>query len=143
VPRKILRAQRFQLPEISIPRSGSAQETLVRQSTSSTQTLERAQVSALDGIVLTEILHLSPRRVHRVAHAFAHPAKDREVRGVGQVLFHNRDDYVERQPGNGDARLRVEVPLSLARARLDAARRLGDHHVLCRVHRARRCVCRA
>ena len=107
--------------EISNPRSGSAQETLVRQSTSSAQTLERAQVSALEGIVLTELLHLPPGRVHRVAHVFAHGAKHREVRGVGQVLFHKNDGDIEGKARKSDARLRVEVPLSIARARLDTA----------------------
>jgi hypothetical protein len=54
VPREILRAaQRHQRLEISDPRSSSAQETLVRQSTSSAQTLERAHVSASNGIVFT------------------------------------------------------------------------------------------
>jgi hypothetical protein len=109
-PRKILRAQRLQLLEISNPRSGSAQETLVRQSTSSTQTLERAQVSALDGIVFLELLHLPPGRVHRVAHAFAHRAKHREVRGVGQVLFNKRDGDIEGKARDGDAHLRVAGP---------------------------------
>jgi hypothetical protein len=92
VPREILHAaQRLQRLEISDPRSRSAQETLVRQSTSSAQTLERAHVSAFDGIVFTELLHLPSGRVHRGAHPAAHRAKHREVGGVGQVFFHNRD----------------------------------------------------
>ena len=128
VPRDILReAKRLQRLEISTPRSGSAQEKLVRQSTSSAQTLERAHISALGGIIFFEPLNLPPGRVHRVAHAFAHRAKRREIRGIGQVLFNNRHRDVERQPGNGDARLRVEDPLTLARTRPDAARRLGGH----------------
>ena len=107
--------------EISNPRSGSAQETLVGQSTSSAQTLERSHVSAFDGIVLTELLYLPPGRVHRVAHAFAHRAKHREVRGVGKVFLNNRDGDIEGKAREGDAHLRIEVPFTLARARLDAA----------------------
>jgi hypothetical protein len=34
---------------------------------------------------------------------------------------------MEGQDRKSDARLRVAVPLTLARARLDAACRLGDH----------------
>ena len=80
-----------------------------------------AHISALEGIVLTELLYLPPRRVHRVAHVFAHGAKHREVRGVGQVLFHKNDGDIEGKARKSDARLRVEVPLSIARARLDTA----------------------
>ena len=127
VPREILRSQRLQLLEISNPRSGSAQETLVRQSTSSAQTLEGAHISALGGIIFLELLHLPPGRVHRVAHPAAHHPKHREVRGVGQVLFHKKDGDIEGKARDGDANLRVEVPLSLARARLDTACRFGDH----------------
>jgi hypothetical protein len=144
IPREILReAQRLQLLEISIPRSCSAQETLVRQSTSSAQTLERAHVSAFDGIVLTELLQLPPGRVHRGAHAFAHRAKHREVRGVGKVFLNERDGDIEGKARDGDAHLRIEVLLSLTRACLDAACRFGDHREWCRVRRARRCSCRA
>jgi hypothetical protein len=102
VPREILgAAQRLQRLEISDPRSGSAQETLVRQSTSSTQTLERAQVSAFDGILFTELLHLPSGRVHRGAHAFAHGAKHREVRGVAQEV---RSENVRGDQVEGKAR---------------------------------------
>jgi hypothetical protein len=59
------------------------------------------------------------------------------------MFLNQKDGDIEGQARNGDARLRGEVPLSLARARLLAARLLGDHRVLCRVHRARRCACRA
>jgi hypothetical protein len=74
-----------------------------------------------------ELLHLPSGRVHRVAHAFAHGAKHREVRGVGQVLFHERDGDIEGKARNRDARLCGKVPPSLARARLGGARCLGDH----------------
>ena len=139
VPREILREERLQPLEISIPRSGSAQE-LVRQPTSSTQTLERAQVSALGGIVLTELLYLPSGRVHRVAHAFAHRAKHREVRGIGQVVFNERHGDIEGKARDRYSRLSVEVQLPHARARLGVKRRIIDHIGLCRVHRARRCV---
>jgi hypothetical protein len=138
VPGVILRSQRLQRLEISNPRRCGAQETLVRQSTSSAQTLERAHISALGGINFLELLQLPPGRVHRVAHAFAHRAKHREVRGVGKVLFNQRDGYIEGKAREGDAHLRVEVPLSLARARLDTARRVVDHRGWCRVRRVRR-----
>jgi hypothetical protein len=59
------------------------------------------------------------------------------------MLLNQKNGDIEGQARNGDARLSAEVPLSLARARLLAARLLGDHRVLCRVHRARRCACRA
>ena len=59
------------------------------------------------------------------------------------MLFHNRDGDIEGKAREGDARLRGEIPLSLARARLDAARRMDDHRVSCRVHRARRRACPA
>jgi hypothetical protein len=145
VPRELLRAaQRLQSLEISNPRSCRAQETLVRQSTSSAQQLERAQVSKFDGIIFTELLHLPSGRVHRVAHPAAHRAKHREVGGVGQVFFDDRDGDVEDQARDRDARLCVELRLSLARAaRLDTARCLGDHRGGRRVHCARRCACRA
>jgi hypothetical protein len=81
----------------------------------------------LNGIVFTEPLHLTPGRVHRVAYPAAHRAKHREVRGIGQVLFDDRDGDIEGQARDRDACLRGEIPLSLARARLDAARRLSDH----------------
>jgi hypothetical protein len=61
-------------------------------------------------------------------------AKHREVRGIGQVLFDERDGDIEGKARNRDACLRGEDPLSLARARLDAARRLGGHHGGRRVH---------
>jgi hypothetical protein len=121
------RRSAFNASRSPIPRSGSAQETLVLQTSSATQALQCAQVSALGGILFAELLHLPPGRVHRGAHAFAHGAKHREVRRVGQVFFNKRDGDVEGQARKGDARLRVEVPPSLARARLDSARRLGDH----------------
>jgi hypothetical protein len=54
------------------------------------------------------------------------------------VFFNERDGDIERKPRDRDAYLHVEIPLSLARARLDAARRLGDHRVGFRVHRASR-----
>ena len=92
---------------------------------------------------MTVLLHLPPGRVHRVAHVFAHRAKHREVRGVGQVFLNEQDGDIEGKAREGDARLRVEVPLSLARARLDAARRFGDHRGSCRVQRACRCSFRA
>jgi hypothetical protein len=47
--------------------------------------------------------------------------------GSGRCFFNERDGEKEGQGRKSDARLRVEVPLSLARARLDAARRLDDH----------------
>ena len=79
-----------------------------------------------------------------VAALVASPPLCCEVRGVGQVFFHERDDDIEGKAWDRYARLRVEVPLlSLARARLDAARRLGDHRVGCRLHRARGCALRA
>ena len=137
-------AQRLQLREVPTPRRCSTQAILVPQTTSSTQTLERSQVSAESSILfIFDLLNLPPRRVHRVTHPAAHPAKHREVRGVGHVFFHERDGDIEGKARERDARLRVEVPLALARARLDAARRLGDHRVLCRVLRACRSACPA
>ena len=75
----------------------------------------------MNGIVFIDLLDLPSCRVHRVAHAFAHGAKHREVRGVGQVLFHKKDCDFEGKARDCYAHLRVAVPLSLARARLDAA----------------------
>ena len=43
------------------------------------------------------------------------------------MLFNKRDGEMEGQGRKSDAPLRVEVPLSLARARLGAARRIDDH----------------
>jgi hypothetical protein len=54
------------------------------------------------------------------------------------VFFDERDGDIEGQARDRDARLRGEIPLSLARVRLDAAQRLGDHRVGFRVHRASR-----
>jgi hypothetical protein len=59
------------------------------------------------------------------------------------VFFHDRDGDIEGKVRDRDARLRVDVPLSLARARLDAARRVIDHRGLCRVTSARRRACHA
>jgi hypothetical protein len=143
MPRRFRRPQRLQLSEVSDPRRCGAQETLVLQTTSSTQTLERAHVSAFDGSTFLELLHLPPGRVHRVAHPAAHGAKHREVRGVGQVLLDERDGDIEGQARDGDARLRGDIPLSLARTRLGAARCLGDHQSGRRAHRARRRACLA
>jgi hypothetical protein len=134
--------------------NSSRSPTLVRQSTSSAQTLERAHVSTFDGIVFLELLQLAPGRVHRGAHAFAHRAKHREVCGVGQVLFNERDGDIEGKPRERYARLSGEIPirpsasspqspapsspLARARARLDVARRLDDHRGGFRAYRARR-----
>ena len=60
------------------------------------------------------------------------------ARSSGSGGCFSRDGEVEGQGRKSDARLRVEVPLSLARARLDAARRVADHRGWCRVRRARR-----
>jgi hypothetical protein len=129
VPREILRAaQRLQRLEISSPRSGSAQDTLVRQSTSSAQTLERAQVSACDGIVFLELLHLPSGRVHRVARAFAHRAKHRDVGGVGQVFFHDRGDDIE-----GKAREPESRRFNLLLQRAPHLLQLGTHRVALRL----------
>jgi hypothetical protein len=81
----------------------------------------------LNGIIFTELLNLPSGRVHRGAHAFAHGAKHREVRGVGQVFFDERDGDIEGKARDRDARLRGEIPLSLARARHGTARCRGDH----------------
>ena len=113
------------------------------QSTSSAQTLERAHISALGGILFLELLNLPPGRVHRVAHPFAHRAKHREVRGIGKVFLNEKDGDIEGKAREGDARLRRKVPLSLARARLDTARRVVDHRGWCRVRRVRRRACPA
>jgi len=78
-----------------------------------------------------------------VAALVASPPLCCEVRGVGQVFFHERDGDIEGEVRDRDARLRGEDPLSLARARLDAARRLGDHQGGRRVHLARRRACLA
>jgi hypothetical protein len=115
----------------------------------------------MNGILFTELLNLPPGRVHRVAHAFAHRAKHREVRGVGQVVvFNERHGDIEGKarerysrlrvevpirpsassppspapssPPARDARLRVEVQLPHARARLGVTRRIIDHLGLCR-----------
>jgi hypothetical protein len=59
------------------------------------------------------------------------------------MFFKEGDGDIEGKARDRYARLRVDVTLSLARARLDAARRLGNHRGLCREHRARRCACRA
>jgi hypothetical protein len=63
--------------------------------------------------------------------------------GSGRCFLDDRDGDIEGQARDRDARLRGEIPLSLARARLDAARRLGDHQGGRRVHRARRRACLA
>jgi hypothetical protein len=97
----------------------------------------------LNGNIFTEPLHLAPGRIHRGAHAFAHRAKHREVRGVGQMLLDERDGDIEGQARDRDAHLRGEIPLSLARARRAAAPRLSDHRGGFRVPRARRCACHA
>ena len=55
------------------------------------------------------------------------------------MFFNKKDGDVEGQARDGDARLRVVIPLAPVPACLDAARRLGDHRVSCRVPRARRC----
>ena len=57
--------------------------------------------------------------------------------------FDERDGDIEGQAREGDARLRGEIPLSRARARLDPTRRLGDYRAWCCVHRARRRACLA
>jgi hypothetical protein len=59
------------------------------------------------------------------------------------VFFHERDGDIEGQARERDARLRGKIPLSLARARLGAARRLSDHHGGRRAHRALRRACLA
>jgi predicted RecB family endonuclease len=59
------------------------------------------------------------------------------------VLLDERDGDIEGKARDGDARLCGEIPLSLARTRHDAARRLGDHRGGCRVHLARRRACPA
>ena len=68
-------------------------------------------MSALNGIIFTKLLHLPPGRVHRVAHAFAHRTKHREVRGVGKVFFNKRDGDIEGKAREGDARLRGDCLL--------------------------------
>jgi hypothetical protein len=63
------------------------------------------------------------------------------------VLFNERHGDIEGKAREGYARLRVEDPRSLALARLNAARRIGDHRGWCRVRRracpARVLVCAA
>jgi hypothetical protein len=59
------------------------------------------------------------------------------------VFLDERDGDIEGKARKRDARLRGEIPLSLARARLDAALRLGDHRGGYRVPRARRPACPA
>jgi hypothetical protein len=61
----------------------------------------------MNGIVFIDLLDLPSCRVHRGAHAFAHRAKHREVRGVGQVFLHERDGDIEGQARDRDARLSV------------------------------------
>ena len=119
-PREILAAQRLQRLEISIARRCGAHRRRSSDRRPRRRSASRCSVSALSGIIFLEH-HLPPGRFHRVAHAFAHRAKHREVRGVGQVVFNERDGDIEGKAREGDARLRVEVPRSLARARLDAA----------------------
>jgi hypothetical protein len=59
------------------------------------------------------------------------------------VFLKHRDGDIDGQARDRDARLRGVIPLSLARARLDAARCLGDHQGGRRVHLARRRACPA
>jgi len=128
------------------------------QSTSSAQTLERGQVSAFGGIVFLELLHLLSGRVHRVAHAFAHGAKHREVRGIGQMLFDERDGDIEgrhRREGQGTQRPPASRGPAFACARSSWRRTMprrpsrlvprAPRAWLCvsGVPRARRCACRA
>ena len=87
IPRESLReAQRHQRLEISIPRNGSAQETVVRQSTSSAQTRSVLPVSALEGIVLTDLLHLPPGRVHRGAQCLLTARSTARSAGSGRCF---------------------------------------------------------
>ena len=97
------------------------------------QTLERARVSAFDGYLFNEILHLPPGRVNRVACL----CSPREApRGPRAGLFNQRDGDIEGKAREGDVRLRGEVLLSLARA---SRRRVSpDHRERCRARRARR-----
>ena len=54
------------------------------------------------------------------------------------MLFHERDGDIEGKARERDARLCVDVPLALARARLDATRRIGDHRCWRRVRASSR-----
>jgi hypothetical protein len=98
------------------------------------------QVSALSGILFLELLNLPPGRVNSGARAFAHRAKHREVRGIGQMVFNERHGDIEGKARDRYSRLSVEVQLPHARTHLGVTRRIIDHLGLCRVHRARRCV---
>ena len=112
VPRKISPRATPSTPPAVRPRRRRAQETLVLQNTSSTQTLERAQISAFGGIVLTEILHLRPV-VHRVAHALL--TARRIARSAGQAgAFHSRR-WRRTTTREWRRPLRAEVPPACAR----------------------------
>ena len=128
VPRKraALAAQSLQLLEISDPRRCRAQARLFLHTTSTVKTLERGQTSAFCRRFFIALLDLPPGRVHRVAHTAAHRANHREVRGIGQMFF-SKDvshDEVERQAGDGDARLRVDdISRVVVTSRFDALHR--------------------
>ena len=80
------RRSAFNASRSPAPRSGSAEETHVRQSTSS-QTLERAQISAPTASSSPNSSIFPRSRPQRRAHPAAHPAKHREVRGIRRCFF--------------------------------------------------------
>ena len=97
IPRKILRSQRLQLLELSAPRRCAAHETFVLQKTSRVPVLQQAHVSEVHRVHIRQLLYLTPRRVHGVAHPATHRAKPTEVPGLGQkVRSENvRGDHLE------------------------------------------------
>ena len=86
IPRKILRSERLQLLELSAPRRCLAQVPLALQNTSRVPVLQQAQVSEVCRVRIRQLLYLTPRRVHGVAHPVTNRAKPTEVPGLGQKV---------------------------------------------------------
>ena len=101
VPRELLRAQRLQLLEISVSRRCRTRETLVLQNTARVPVLQQTHVSEVHGFIIRQLLDLTLRCVHRVAHAFAHRAEPTEIRGLRQKV---RSENVRGDHVDGKAR---------------------------------------
>ena len=97
VPRELLRAHCLQLLEISASRHCRTRETLVLQNTARVPFLQQTRVSEVHGFPIQQLLDLVPRRIHGVAHNFAHRAESTEIRGLQQELRTEdvRGDHVE------------------------------------------------
>jgi hypothetical protein len=87
VPRAVVVAQPLQHLEVAALFSPlRTQEILVIQKTTRVPVLQQADVSEFRGFYVRQTLDLAPRRVHGVAHAFAHRAEPTEVPGFGQKV---------------------------------------------------------